>query len=73
MSILIFTTAAQTINPIKKGTNRVPQTCDTIEIINSNNMTKQPDDIGQLITLHSFDMLQKAPPSQIRTIEIILF
>ena len=30
----------------QKCANRVPKTCDTIEIITSNNATKQPDDTG---------------------------
>ena len=71
--LLDFTTAAQTINPIKKGRICVPKTNNTNEIIISNNMTKQPDDIGQLVTSYSCDMLQTAPPSQTHAIEIILF
>ena len=44
--------------------------------VSTNNATKQPDDtsdIGQLVTQYSCDMLQTTPPSQICTIETILF
>ena len=70
IAISIFITAAQTINPIKKCTKGVHKTCNTNEQVSSNNTTKQADDIGQLVTSYSCDILQTAPPSQIHTIEI---
>ena len=73
IAILIFIPAEETINPIKKCTKGVPKTNSTNEIITSNNTTKQPDDIGQLVTYFSCDILQTAPPSQICTMETIIF
>ena len=70
---MIFVTAAQPINPIKKCLNSLHKTCVENEIITSNNATKQPDDIGQLVTSYFCDMLQTAPPSQIHTIETLMF
>ena len=49
-SHLDFTPAAQTINPIKKPLNMVPKSCVKNGMIASNNTTKQPDDMGQLVT-----------------------
>ena len=41
---------------------------------NFHSKAKNPaDDIGQLVTYYSCDMLQTTPPSQIYTIETILF
>ena len=49
IAFLIFTPAKKTINPIKKGIFVVPKIWNTIEIITSNNATKQPDDVDQLV------------------------
>ena len=73
MSFLIFMPAKQTINPIKKGNFVVPKICVTIVIITSNNATKQPDDVDQLVTQCSCGMLQTSPRSQIHTIETLIF
>ena len=73
MAFLIFIPAKQLINPIKKGNFFVHKIWNTNQIIISNNTTKQPDDIGQLVTSYSFDMLQTAPSSQMHTIKIITF
>ena len=50
-----------------------PKTCNKNEIITNDNAIKQPDNTCELVTQHSCDMLQKVPPSQMRTIEIIIF
>ena len=73
IAILIFMPAEQTINPIKKITKGVPKTCNTNGQVSTNNTTKQPDDIGQLVTSYSCDVSRTAPPSQTHTIEIMLF
>ena len=39
-----------TIDLIKKCKNPVHNTCVKTEIITSDNTTKQPDDLGQLVT-----------------------
>ena len=67
-SLLDFHSAAQTINTIKKCSSCAHKTNNTNEIIISNNTTKQPDDIDQLVTSYSCDILQTAPPSQMHTI-----
>ena len=51
----------------------MPKIHGTIEVIASSNATTYTDGTGQLATLHSFDILQKSPPSQARAIEITLF
>ena len=59
-----------------KGVNKIMARLAFYLFVSSNNTTKQPDDtsdIGQLVSYYSCDMLQTTPPSQICTIETILF
>ena len=50
-----------------------PSTRLKIKIISSsNNKTKQPDDIGQLVTYYSCNKLLTAPPSQMHAVEVLI-
>lgn len=74
VAFLIFTQPSKLLIPSKNAQLICAhKTNNTNEIITSNNTTKQPNDIGQLVTSHSCDAMQTSPPSQMHEIEIILF
>ena len=74
VAFLIFTQPSKLLIPSKNAQLICAhKTNNTNEIITSNNTTKQPNDIGQLVTSHSCDAMQTSPPSQMHAIEIILF